>query len=130
LAPATAYAPTRAVAHASAAPLPSHASPAAATNAPVPLAVSTNPAVAESFRGGREAAVNVSATTTASEASAAGVALADSHLQRWFVAGRDAEGHPHTAYLDAPDRDSAFAAAVARGLKDVTSIEQRQRPHD
>ena len=41
------------------------------------------------------------------------------HLQRWFVAGRDAE-----------DRESAFAAAVARGLKEVTSLEPRQRPHD
>ncbi len=52
------------------------------------------------------------------------------HLHRWFVTGRDAGGHAHTAYIDAEDRDSAFAAAVARGLKEVTSIEPRQRPHD
>lgn len=54
-----------------------------------------------------------------------GAVVVTPHLQRWFVAGRDAAGHPHTAYIDAEDRDSAFAAAISRGLKDVTTIEPR-----
>ena len=84
---------------------------------------------AHSSNGPQRAPVEPSAVIAAAPTGDGTVAVTP-HMQRWFVAGRDAAGHPHTAYIDAEDRESAFAAAVARGLKEVTSLEPRQRPHD